>query len=297
MRTSLWTPAFDAYVGPARARPQIWRLALGIVAVLALWLLGVILAMAALAVVEGPATLDATEIGRTPASLIALLLSFVGLALGSWVAAQLMHGRTIGQLLGPRVPGRFLLGAGVTFGVAIGASLLLGLLGPAPPLERNVDPDTFTRFLLPALVALLIQTGAEELAFRGYLQGQLAARFRHPIVWMGLPAIVFGLAHADPAAGPNMPLIVGVTTLVGLITADLTRVTGGLGAAWGLHFANNVMAVLAVSLADSLSGLSWWRLPYATDDVEVVRPLILQDALVLVIIWAVLRLILARRAE
>ncbi len=53
--------------------------------------------------------------------------------------------------------------------------------------------------------ACLIQTGAEELVFRGYLQQQLAARFASPLIWMVLPALIFGAVHYDPAtAGPNV---------------------------------------------------------------------------------------------
>jgi DNA-directed RNA polymerase subunit RPC12/RpoP len=42
-------------------------------------------------------------------------------------------------------------------------------------------------------VGVLIQTGAEEVLFRGYLQQQLAARFASPIAWMVLPSAIFAL--------------------------------------------------------------------------------------------------------
>ena len=39
---------------------------------------------------------------------------------------------------------------------------------------------------------------AEELAFRGYLMQALAARFRSPLVWWLLPALLFGAAALEP---------------------------------------------------------------------------------------------------
>ena len=102
--------------------------------------------------------------------------------------------------------------------------------------------------------------------------------------------------HFDPAnAGPNAPFLVASATLFGLVAADLTRMTGSIGAAWGVHFVNNAAAILLVGLDGSLSGLSLWKTPFGAADTELLRPLILQDLLVTVIVWACVRLWLARR--
>ena len=59
--------------------------------------------------------------------------------------------------------------------------------------------------LLPlSLSAIIVQCAAEEIVFRGYLQQQLAARFRHPAIWIGLPSVLFALGHYMPeSAGSN----------------------------------------------------------------------------------------------
>ena len=65
-----------------------------------------------------------------------------------------------------------------------------------------------------------VQISAEELAFRGYLMQGLAARFRARAVWWGLPALLFGLMHWNPATfGPNAWLVVLTAGLIGLILA------------------------------------------------------------------------------
>ena len=55
-------------------------------------------------------------------------------------------------------------------------------------------------FLPLAMAGILLQTGAEELLFRGYLQQQFAARFKSAGPWLILPSVLFGLAHYDPSA-------------------------------------------------------------------------------------------------
>jgi membrane protease YdiL (CAAX protease family) len=65
-------------------------------------------------------------------------------------------------------------------------------------------------FLPLALVGVLIQTGAEEVLFRGYMQQQLAARFSSPILWMVLPSAIFAALHYQPEImGDNTWLMMG----------------------------------------------------------------------------------------
>ncbi len=111
---------------------------------------------------------------------------------------------------------------------------------------------------------------------------------------MALPALAFGALHYDPAsAGANAPWIVASATLFGLVAADLTRVTGSIGAAWGFHFVNNASAILLLSIDGSLSGLSLWTTPMPVGAIPPV--LLAQDMLFTVIVWACIRLWLARR--
>ena len=135
----------------------------------------------------------------------------------------------------------------------------------------------------------LLQTGAEELLFRGYLQSQLAARFSAKWVWLFVPSLLFGLLHYMPAetAGPGL-LYVASTTLFGIIAADLTARTGSIGAAWGLHFANNCLAILVVVYLGAASGLGLYSAG-TIEDALTLSPLLLLDVGVLVLLWMVIR--------
>lgn len=290
----MWTTAFDRFVAPARAAPQLWRLVAGVVVVALVWMAGVAAILGGVLAVYGEAALmallEAFAQTDTPVAVLLLLATFAGMFAGPLLAVRWLHRRRGRSLFGPGLWRGFAAGAGIAAALIALAALVL----PLPvDLVRNLPTAQFLGLLPLALAGLLLQTGAEEVLFRGYLQGQLAARFRSPLVWMALPALAFGALHYDPAsAGGNAGWVVASATLFGLIAADLTRVTGSIGAGWGLHFANNASAILVVSVDGSLSGLSLWTIPMPMSTLPGI--VIAQDMVFTVIVWASIRLWLAR---
>lgn len=289
---------YEPLVAPARARNQLWRTIGGGFAIVLIYMLLMFGLGAALAVMQGldglERTLRSLDGGNNPWGVIILLMTFAGGWLGVWAIIHLVHRRSVGSLMGraPRVLRDFVLGVAVMLGIsALGAAVGLLVL---PPLELAMDPRVWLMFLPLAMLGLLVQTGAEELFFRGYLQSQLAARFAHPLIWMILPSALFGLAHLSPDAPSGMVwLIVAATGLFGLVAADLTARTGSLGLAWGLHFANNFLAILMVSVMGGLDGLALFRL--SEDASATLVPLILGDMALMVVVWGLCRLHLRRR--
>lgn len=257
----------QALAAPALPRNEIWRTILGLISITALFM-G--LFAAAIVVANMIFGQDATAsrlqsaftIGFSTLDTMLVLYSFVLLALATALVVILLHRRSPLGMIGPLAPALNDFWRALRVLPLIYILMLIFL-----PLETQIFPNLSTRqwiALLPlSLLALLIQTGTEELIFRGYLQQQLAARFRHPLIWIGLPAILFGLVHYDPQSnGGNAWLVVIWATLFGLCAADLTARTGNLGAAVALHFANNFIAILIVSLAGPLSGLALYTVPY-----------------------------------
>jgi uncharacterized protein len=287
-------PAFDRFVQPARIRPQIWRFLLGMVlafAIYAAWTAGVIaLAYFALAGGEDPLFWVGTLAeAKTPRGTLILLLTFVGMALGPMAAARWLHRRTAGSLFGPRVRvlRDFVVAAGIVF-VVLGASVgLWSLQYDAMP---NLPWSTWALILPLTLLGLLVQTGAEEVLFRGYMQSQLAARFRSPIAWLVFPSLLFGIVHYDPtSAGGNVWLVVGAATMFGFIAADLTARSGSIGAAWGFHFANNTIAIALLSTDGTITGLSRWVTPYDLTELDLPVLVIAGDVAMLVLAWVLVR--------
>ncbi len=288
---------FDAFVEPARARPALWRLALGLVLVVAASF-GLLVAIETAAWSALDADLHARLFDRAtarahPAGTLLVLGSFVAPLLAVPLAAFLVHGRRPGSLIGP--PGRaardFARAAGAAAAVAAAYLLLWSLAFDSEP---GLRPALWALYALPAMALIAVQTGAEELLFRGYLQTQLAARFRSPLAWAVLPSLAFGALHWDPALPwATAAMIVATTAAFGLIAADLTARTGTLGAAWGLHFANNVAAIALVAPPGLLSGLALRLTPYGEAD-AIMLPVLAADLAALGATWLACRWALSR---
>ncbi|PIV73530.1 MAG: CPBP family intramembrane metalloprotease [Rhodobacteraceae bacterium CG17_big_fil_post_rev_8_21_14_2_50_65_11] len=289
--------AHDTFIAPAHARPQIWRLVLGILlicAVAVLWIIALFALVYLMAGVEGgPDWIARMSRADTPTSALLVIATLWGLGVGTLLVTPLLHKRSAWTLFGPLRPMRrqFLLAALVA-AVLMAASALIPYSFQARP---GLDHGLWLSFLPLSLVIILGQTGAEELFFRGYLQQQLAARFNTPLVWMLLPALLFGMAHYDPSSGSLVSwLIVSATGLFGLLAADLTARTGSIGAAWGFHFANNIAAILVLSMGGTLSGLALYTAPIGLTDASTFIPLLLRDMATTVVIWAAIRWTLTR---
>lgn len=285
------------FVAPARARPEIWRGLLGLLLISVVYLLGILALFGILIATsgfEGANTWMAMMmVGETPTSTLLVLATFVGMGLGPLLAARWLHKRSFGSVFGARktVIRDFAIAAGVCGILYAAMALLPSPVEPSPNLEMNL----WLAFLPLALVGVLIQTGAEEVLFRGYIQQQLAARFASPLVWMVLPSICFALLHYYPDIyGGNAWVVVAAVGLFAILAADLTALTGSIGAAWGLHFTNNVAAILFVAVDGPISGLALYTLPLGDMTAEAVRPLLLLNMAITVGVWLVTRVLLTR---
>jgi hypothetical protein len=153
----------------------------------------------------------------------------------------------------PDAAGISSIAAGIVFAV-LGVSL--GLWSFQYDAVPNLPVSIWALLLPLTLLGLVVQTGAEEVLFRGYMQSQLAARFRSPIAWLRDPKpAVRDRALRSHAAGDNAWLVVGVGRDVRSSAADLTARTGSIGAAWGFHFANNTVAIAILSTGGTITGL------------------------------------------
>lgn len=294
------TPRYAAYLAPFRPTRQLWRLGLGMaltIGIYFLWMMGLGLAVVLVAGLDGLEDgLRAAQLARGPWSVLFLMATFAGGWLGLSATLRLLHRRRLGSVLGraPVVLRDFV--TGVALMAVVGGGLTLLMLGLMPPLRLAMDPGLWLAFLPAALLGVLVQTGAEEAFFRGYVQGQLAARFSASLIWMGVPTVLFGLAHFDPdTGGADIWMVVASTGLFGLIASDLTARTGALGLAWGLHFANNVLALLVLNISGTLDGLALLRLAEGVDRGAVLGPLLVADMALMALVWLACRLWLRRR--
>jgi len=282
----------DLLLRDARKKPELWRFAVGVVLVIVAWfaltlLSDLFLLPAVLALTGGADVFNGTD----PGGMAVLLGNFIFAIVAVGLVLQLLYARSLGSLVGPRT--RVIRqGAGVLRLLAVLLIVLL-LLPPydmGEPVVANLRLGRWLMWLPLSLVLVLIQVSAEEILFRGYLQQGLAARFNSPLVWMVLPALLFGMGHYMPQqAGENAWLIVAGSALYGFLMADLTARAGSLGPAIAVHFANNVWSLLVVASPSSLNGLALYLHPFAMDDVAALRPWLLVDLLVILVSWLAAR--------
>lgn len=289
--------AHEILVAPARPTASLRRLMAGIVLGVPLFLalsfgyaalLPLLLGAEAWARIS-PGILTASS----PEGVLINLFTFGLLILALGVVLRLVHGRALASLVGPTA---LALGQFARSLMALMLLYALVLLVPTPEsleLEPNLGPRVWVMFLPLALCGLFLQVAAEELVFRGYVQSQLAARFRRPLIWMTLPALTFGALHFDPATyGASSALIVGWAFLFGLAAADLTARFGTLGPATALHFVNNFSAILLAAPKGQFDGLALYAYPFSLEQTDAILATMPSELLILLCGWLAIRLAL-----
>ncbi len=292
--------AHARFVAPARERSELWRLIVGLALATALIMLCSPLLWQFLSYVMSEdghrALYNDFETLLLPQSTLVLLYSF-GLV---WIAVAavviVLHLRRPETLIGsPTIA--FLQAKFVVVALLLVSAALMVLppYGFEPALVPGLPFAQWAGFLLPALVAVFIQTSAEEVLFRGYIQQQLAARFNSPFVWMMIPSVLFGLAHYAPQSyGSNAWLVVIRATIFGVLAADLTARSGTLGPAIAMHFVNNIAALLIIAPQGEMSGLALFHYPFDASDEAAVRALLPIDFAMMLVTWLAARLALRR---
>lgn len=281
----------EQLVSAARSHPQIWRLFLGVVLIL---LVIAILNVIATLILE-KITFPEDRATLKKLSYLIFLAGFVFVFPAVALAARWLQHRPLRSLVGPMPE------ATTQFKAAIKAIFLLICVltilppyGLGVPVEKTQNLSAWLTYAPLVLAALFVQVSAEELLFRGYLQQSLAARFRSPLIWMVVPSILFGLDHYRPIYGDNTWLMVIWAAFFGMLVADLTARAGTLGPAIALHFGNNVLVFLLISLTSDSAVLSMYNARLVSTDTGLLRQWIYVDFFFLVVMWLAARLAIRR---
>ncbi|MFN3523531.1 MAG: lysostaphin resistance A-like protein [Phenylobacterium sp.] len=250
----------------ARGANAWWRYALGLALtfVFAIGLGAVVTAglMAARALPDDIAE-RMLDPGRPIAFFLATGVMFGVVAVALLAAVRLAHGKRFGDLVGAWSWRAWLRGAGIWAVVLVLAALLDFAIAPS---GFSVSADARTPMLVAvALPALMVQTFAEELLFRGYLTQGLLLATRRLAPTALVSGLIFGAVHI-----PNGAPHAASATVFGVVLAVIAIRTGGVAFTSGLHLANNLFAaVVLVSSGDTFAStpglftqatphLMWW---------------------------------------
>lgn len=274
---------FDEWCESAKPRATLLRLLLGLLTI-ALAMIFLILAATSIAAFLAPSVTKnfMLQTMNTPNGVIFALASFLLWPPAIMLGLRLAHKHRLRSLISAtgRVNFRaYFFGLGFAFAVAL-VSVLAASVVLAAPIRNPISLETWGLCLLAVIPLLIVQTGAEELLFRGYLQRYLGARFTGGFYWAIIPTLIFGALHWNPDGyGGGAAAVMATTGLFGLALAITVARTGDLSLAMGLHMGVNMVAILLVSPPDYLSGVSLYSWP---DDPILIKSLIVMDMVLII---------------
>lgn len=108
--------------------------------------------------------------------------------------------------------------------------------------------------VLVLLILMPVQTGFEELVFRGYLLQGLSQVFRNAYIPLIITSLLFGAAHmSNPEVKAHgWPVMLTYFVISALFMGLITLLDEGLELAFGIHFANNLVSTILVTSPNSV---------------------------------------------
>jgi membrane protease YdiL (CAAX protease family) len=252
-------------VNPARQKSGIFRFLLGLVILTLVYLVLLTALLFALKLTMGGVWVSNLRSGvvTSPGQTLTLLGSFSTMAIAVGAVVLILHHRSPTTLLGGLRPAFDQFCQSIR-GLIPYLIIVILLVFSSQDMQPHLAIGTWLTLLPITLVLLMVQVGAEELVFRGYLQSQLAALNAPTFVWILLPSVAFGLLHYDPTTtGDLAPWIILWAIFFGVAAADLTARYGTLGPAIAMHFVNNFAAITLMGFKDNLGGLNLYVYPFS----------------------------------
>lgn len=144
--------------------------------------------------------------------------------------------------------GRFFKGFGLWFLISA-LILTVGYLLMPEGLEWNFQPQQFIILVFISLIFIPLQTGFEEVLFRGYLLQAFQLLTKNKWVAVVITGVLFGLLHiANPEVMEfGFGLAMSQYIFFGILFGFITVMDNGLELAWGAHAANNFFLSLFVT--------------------------------------------------
>ncbi len=195
--------------------------------------------------------------GMNRSFMLALLMGmFVSTLLFFWLFTRLIQHKPLSSILTGFEKFRWkrYFFAFSTWGILlVGFTIVSYLMAPGD-MELRFDAPKFALLFVVAVILVPIQTGTEELLFRGYLMQGFSLVFKKAIPALILTSVLFGLLHASnpEAKAHGLLIMMPYYILFGAFLGVLTLLDEGAELAMGVHFANNLFSALLVCTKNSV---------------------------------------------
>ncbi|GAA4397876.1 hypothetical protein GCM10023168_03310 [Fodinibacter luteus] len=195
---------------------------------------------------------DHSDLGQNVQVMFTFVMAFLLLPLVVWLVHR-RPGWSIG-LPTRRIPFRDLgLGFGVGVAVAVLVSAVTHVTGIYEVEYVGIDWSQWLLVLAVTAPLILIQASSEEMLFRGYLTQVVRRLSSNPLLFVSIPAVLFGLPHAANIAAYRGNIAVLLPYIVsGLLYGWAAWRTGSLVLGAGLHWANNLGGEVLIGTKDDV---------------------------------------------
>jgi uncharacterized protein len=249
-----------------RGKNQWWRYLIGILSILACWLVSNVIVVAiafvywmatttlSSAVDEGGTFLDWLEKPDTM-GYIFINLTFILPLFSIFIFTKLLHQRSAGTLISAQRSlnwKRIFSSFWIWFLLAALIQIPLFLMNPQA-YQITFEPLNWFILVAVALILTPLQTSAEEFFFRGYLLQGMGLLVKNRLVLSVLNGILFAIPHFSNPEMARDPALVALNYIsMGIFLAYITLRDQSLDLALGVHAANNLFFFLLVNTTDSV---------------------------------------------
>ena len=266
MADSARTPVEQFYANATLGANQWWRWVLGVVAIIIIWLgvgsIGLVTAGCGFLSATGLFGLDCEGgTGVTgDGSLIAMLVLFgAGFAIGLggiWLVVKRIHKKRLLQVVTGRTSfdvSRYFFAIAVGFVMSLAMFLVNRYI---LDLEMTFEQPgwEFVAFVVVALLLVPIQSGFEEVFYRGYLLQGIMLLVKSRAVLAVAVGLLFAVTHLTNPEASTYGIWIYITalTVAGAFYALVTLFDGGLELAAGYHMINNLFMGVVSNTEDAV---------------------------------------------
>jgi len=199
-------------------------------------------------------------IGVSPTAYMLFLLVFPFSLIALYLGQKFLHKRSILSLHTAAKKIRWTRGmqAFLLTWVVLGSFTLIGHFSGLSPINTNFDAGRFAIYALVSLTFLPMQSGTEEIVFRGYLNQGFTHILKNKWIAFIITSVLFAAMHlSNPEALKGAEDGILILTMssyffFGFIACLMVWMDDGLESAIGFHAANNTFAAIFVNYEGSV---------------------------------------------